>query len=100
MYYGINFLDVNQLYVNMENRNIDISENFGSSAGAFLQFLDSMWMERVLSYLIQMNCPAIPVHDSIVCPVEFIDKVVKAMTLAYEQSFGDSYNLKLKIKHN
>ena len=100
MYYGINFIDVNQLYSNMENRNIDISENFGANAGAFLQFLDSMWMERVLSYMIQMNCPAIPVHDSIVCPVEFVDQVCKAMTLAYEQSFGDSYNLKLKIKGN
>lgn len=100
MYYGINFLDVNQLYSNMENRNIDISENFGANAGAFLQFLDSMWMERVLSYMIQMNCPAIPVHDSIVCPVEFVDQVCKAMTLAYEQSFGDAYNLKLKIKRN
>ena len=98
MFFGINFLDVNQLYVNMENRNIGISEHFGSSSGAFLQFLDSMWMERVLSYMIQMNCPAIPVHDSIVCPVKFKDQVIKAMTLAYEQSFGDSYNLKLKIK--
>lgn len=98
MYFGINFLDINQLYANMENRNIAISESFGSNAGAFLQWLDSMWMERVLGYLIQLNIPAIPVHDSIVCPEDCIDNVVKAMTLSYEQSFGDSYNLKLKIK--
>lgn len=98
MYFGINFIDINQLYVNMENRNIAISESFGSNAGAFLQWLDSMWMERVLGYLIQLNIPAIPVHDSIVCPEDCIDNVVKAMTLSYEQSFGDSYNLKLKIK--
>lgn len=100
MYFGINFLDINQLYVNMENRNLAISDSFGSNAGAFLQWLDSMWMERVLGYLIQLNIPAIPVHDSIVCPEDCIDNVVKAMTLAYEQSFGDSYNLKLKIKRS
>ena len=48
--------------------------------------------------MIQQNIPAIPVHDSIVCPEDCVDTVVKAMTLAYEQSFGNSYNLKLKIK--
>lgn len=98
MYFGINFLDINQLYANMANRNLAISESFGSNAGAFLQWLDSTWMERVLSYMIQLNIPAIPVHDSIVCPEDCVDSVVKAMTLSYEQSFGDSYNLKLKIK--
>lgn len=98
MYFGINFLDINQLYANMANRNLAISESFGSNAGAFLQWLDSTWMERVLGYMIQLNIPAIPVHDSIVCPEDCVDSVVKAMTLSYEQSFGDSYNLKLKIK--
>lgn len=98
MYFGINFLDINQLYANMANRNLAISESFGSNAGAFLQWLDSTWMERVLGYMIQLNIPAIPVHDSIVCPEDCVDNVVKAMTLAYEQSFGNSYNLKLKIK--
>lgn len=98
MYFGINFLDINQLYANMANRNLAISESFGSNAGAFLQWLDSTWIERVLGYMIQQNIPAIPVHDSIVCPEDCVDTVVKAMTLAYEQSFGNSYNLKLKIK--
>ena len=98
IYFGINFLDINQLYANMANRNLAISESFGSNAGAFLQWLDSAWMERVLGYMIQQNIPAIPVHDSIVCPEDCADIVVKAMTLAYEQSFGDSYNLKLKVK--
>ena len=98
MYFGINFLDINQLYANMANRNLAISESFGSNAGAFLQWLDSAWMERVLGYMIQQNIPAIPVHDSIVCPEDCADIVVKAMTLAYEQSFGDSCNLKLKVK--
>ena len=98
MYFGVNFIDINQLYANMANRNLAISESFGSNAGAFLQWLDSAWMERVLGYMIQQNIPAIPVHDSIVCPEDCADIVVKAMTLAYEQSFGDSYNLKLKIK--
>lgn len=98
MYFGINFLDINQLYANMANRNLAISESFGSNAGSFLQWLDSAWMERVLGYMIQQNIPAIPVHDSIVCPEDCVDTVVKAMTLAYEQSFGDSYNLKLKVK--
>ena len=98
IYFGINFLDINQLYANMANRNLAISESFGSNAGAFLQWLDSAWMERVLGYMIQQNIPAIPVHDSIVCPEDCADIVVKAMTLAYEQIFGDSYNLKLKVK--
>ena len=98
MYFGVNFIDINQLYANMANRNLAISESFGSNAGAFLQWLDSAWMERVLGYMIQQNIPAIPVHDSIVCPEDCADIVVKAMTLAYEQSFGDSYNLKLKVK--
>ena len=98
MYFGVNFIDINQLYANMANRNLAISESFGSNAGAFLQWLDSAWMERVLGYMIQQNIPAIPVHDSIVCPEDCSDIVVKAMTLAYEQSFGDSYNLKLKVK--
>lgn len=98
MYFGVNFIDINQFYANMANRNLAISESFGSNAGAFLQWLDSAWMERVLGYMIQQNIPAIPVHDSIVCPEDCSDIVVKAMTLAYEQSFGDSYNLKLKVK--
>ena len=98
MYFGVNFIDINQLYANMANRNLAISESFGSNAGAFLQWLDSAWMERVLGYMIQQNIPAIPVHDSIVCPEDCADIVVKAMTLAYEQSFGDSYNLKLNVK--
>ena len=98
MYFGINFLDINQLYANMANRNLAISESFGSNAGAFLQWLDSTWMERVLGYMIQQNIPAIPIHDSIVCPEDCVDTVVKVMTLSYEQSFGDSYNLKLKVK--
>lgn len=98
MYFGVNFIDINQLYANMANRNLAISESFGSNAGAFLQWLDSAWMERVLGYMIQQNIPAIPVHDSIVCPEDCVDTVVKAMTLAYEQSFGNSYNFKLKVK--
>ena len=98
MYYGINELDVNLLYVNMENRNIGISESFGSNQGAIMQFYDSMWMERVLSYIVQADIPAIPIHDSILCPAEHASEVERFMELAYKQSFGDTYNFKVKVK--
>ena len=98
MYYGINELDVNLLYVNMENRNIGISESFGSNQGAIMQFYDSMWMERVLSYIVQADIPAIPIHDSILCPEENASEVERYMELAYKQSFGDTYNFKVKVK--
>ena len=82
----------------MENRNIGISESFGSNQGAIMQFYDSMWMERVLSYIVQADIPAIPIHDSILCPEENASEVERYMELAYKQSFGDTYNFKVKVK--
>jgi len=98
LYFGISDVDINQLYVNMENRNQAIAENFGSNKGSWLQFLDSMWMERVLCYLMQQDIQAIPIHDSILCIEYDVEQVKHYMRLAYKQAFGDDYNLKLKIK--
>ena len=77
---------------------MSISDSFGSNKGLYLQWLDSMWIERVLNYMIQYNIPAIPIHDSVVCPEECAEDVQRYMHLAYKQSFPLPQNLKLKVK--
>lgn len=97
-YYGVSCVNLSELYINMENRNVAICEYFGSGAGSYLQFLDSGWMESVLCYCIQADIPAIPIHDSLVCPKSKASEVERFMRLAFKQSFGDDHNLKIKEK--
>ena len=97
-YYGVSCVNLTELYINMENRNVAICDYFGSGAGAYLQFLDSGWMESVLCYCIQADIPAIPIHDSLVCPKSKALDVERFMRLAFKQSFGDDHNLKIKEK--
>lgn len=97
-FYGLSDINYKELYNNMETRNIAIAEYFGSSSGAYLQFLDSSWMERVLWFAIQEDIPAIPIHDSVLVPVDSVDTMIYYMTLAYKQSFGDTTNFKVTVK--
>lgn len=63
--------------------------------GSKLQFKDSEIMSSCLTKLIALKVPALPVHDSIICPVDCKVLVYDAMMKAYSEHTN---GLKIEVK--
>ena len=59
-----------------------------SGKGAELQYLDSKIMANILDRMTKQNIPALPVHDSVVCPAQHKDFLFQVMIEEYEKVMG------------
>jgi hypothetical protein len=59
-----------------------------SGKGIELQFLDSTIMANILSRMTRENIPALPVHDSVVCPARHEGLLHQLMVEEYEKVMG------------
>jgi hypothetical protein len=64
--------------------------------GLELQNIDSMIMRDVLIKLKNLNIPALPVHDSVICPHSYRRVVEKIMTAVYKLYMG--YDITVETK--
>ena len=71
-----------------EEHHKPIKKFFYSDEGVRLQFLDSEIMHGVLKELVRLKVPALPVHDSVVVPIEWGDLCKQVMGSEYKMAMG------------
>jgi hypothetical protein len=59
-----------------------------SGKGLELQYLDSKIMANILDRMMKQNIPALPVHDSVICPARYENFLRQIMTEEYEKVMG------------
>ena len=65
-----------------------IKEFFHKGKGLGLQYLDSTIMANILDRMTKKNIPALPVHDSVICPARYEGFLRQVMTEEYEKVMG------------
>ena len=65
-----------------------IKEHFLKGKGLELQYLDSTIMANILDRLTKQNIPALPVHDSVICPAQHEDFLRQIMIEEYQKVMG------------
>jgi hypothetical protein len=65
-----------------------IKEYFLKGKGLELQYLDSTIMANILDRLTKQNIPALPVHDSVICPAQHEDFLRQVMIEEYQKIMG------------
>jgi hypothetical protein len=77
------------LYSNLVDRFADyherINQFFFKSRGLELQYQDSTIMANILDRLTKQNIPALPVHDSVICPAQHDDFLRQVMIEEYQK---------------
>ena len=66
----------------------DIADDIASGKGIKLQNLDSRIADAILTNLMALNIPALPVHDSFVVPQKYEEKLKQQMVNEYEKILG------------
>lgn len=59
-----------------------------SGKGLELQYKDSIIMASILERMTRRGIPALPVHDSVICPAKDEDYLRQVMTEEYEKVMG------------
>jgi len=65
-----------------------IKDYFFSGEGLKLQYLDSKIMANILDRMMKQGIPALPVHDSVICPVRHKDFLRQVMIEEYVNVMG------------
>ena len=71
-----------------EQHHEPIREFFLSGQGLELQYLDSTIMANILSRMTSENIPALPVHDSVICPARHEGFLRQVMVEEYHKVMG------------
>jgi hypothetical protein len=79
---------VRQLIADFEAAHPAIADDFFSGCGLKLQYRDSMIMEDILKHFVSKEVPVIPVHDSLIVPVSYVDETRNVMMDAYKRNIG------------
>ncbi|WP_020585587.1 hypothetical protein [Desulfobacter curvatus] len=66
----------------------DIADDIASGKGIVLQNIDSRIADAILTNLMALNIPALPVHDSFVVPQQYENLLRKQMVDEYENILG------------
>lgn len=83
---------------NMKDHNMMIRDYFHRGVGIRLQYRDSTFMEKLLTFCVQNDIVVSPVHDSVVCKKKDVDKVVGYMERAFEETFGSLVNFRYTVE--
>ena len=65
-----------------------IKEYFLKGKGLELQYLDSTIMANILDRMTKQGIPALPVHDSVICPAQHEDFLRQVMIEEYQKVMG------------
>ncbi|MEE9122017.1 MAG: hypothetical protein V3U56_12135 [Syntrophobacteria bacterium] len=65
-----------------------IAEDFCSGCGPKLQYRDSLIMEDLLKHFVGKGVPIIPVHDSLIVSVSYVDEARQVMKKVYKNHLG------------
>jgi hypothetical protein len=65
-----------------------IAEDFCSGCGPNLQYRDSLIMEDLLKHFVGKGVPIIPVHDSLIVSVSYVDEARQVMKKVYKNHLG------------
>ena len=68
-----------------ENFHEPIKEYFLGGKSLELQYLDSIIMANILDRLTKKSIPALPVHDSVICPAQHEDFLRQVMIEEYHK---------------
>jgi len=71
-----------------ENYHERIKEYFFEGKGLDLQYLDSTIMANILDRLTKQSIPALPVHDSVICPARHENFLRQVMIEEYQKVMG------------
>jgi hypothetical protein len=71
-----------------ENFHEPIKEYFLGGKGLELQYLDSTIMANILDRMTKQGIPALPVHDSVICPAQHEDFLRQVMIEEYQKVMG------------
>jgi hypothetical protein len=82
------FYRYNELVDSFEQYHEPIKQFFYTKKGRELQYLDSTIMANILSRMTRENIPALPVHDSVICPAKNEEILRQVMTEEYEKVMG------------
>jgi hypothetical protein len=82
----------------IEKRHQPIGGAFCSDAGVRLMRMDSELILRALKAANDDGIPALPVHDALIAPAQFIDRVAEKMLEAFETEIGRANPCQIKIK--
>lgn len=93
---GVSSVKVMEAIDSMMELHSDISIAFGKDLS--LQYKDSLFMYRVLTYCLQESLPVIPIHDSVLCQQRSKERVAEIMRESFKDVFGTDENFYLKIK--
>ncbi|WP_020587114.1 hypothetical protein [Desulfobacter curvatus] len=78
----------------------DISDDIASGKGIELQNIDSRIADAILTNLMALNIPALPVHDSFIVPQQYEGKLRQQMKDEYEKILGFEPGITKKDKRN
>ena len=73
---------------NFEDYHQPIKQFLLSGKGLELQYLDSRIMAKILARMTKRSIPALPVHDSIICPARYEGFLHQIMMDEYEKEIG------------
>lgn len=78
----------------------DIDDDIASGKGIELQNIDSGIADAILTNLMALNIPALPVHDSFIVPQQYEEKLRQQMSDEYKKILGFEPGITKKDKRN
>jgi hypothetical protein len=90
--------EASQLIGAIKKRHQPIRDAFCSDAGVRLMRIDSELILGALGSLNDDGIPALPVHDALMAPAEFIDRVAEKMAESFARTVGRANACNIKIK--
>ena len=82
------FYRYSALVDSFEQHHEQIRQFFYTKKGRELQYQDSIIMANILCRITKQNIPALPVHDSVICPVQHEEFLRQLMIEEYEKVMG------------
>ena len=87
-----------RILASIERRHEPIRRAFCSDAGMRLMRIDSELILRALKAANDNGIPALPVHDALIAPAQFINQVAEIMVEAFTTVIGRVNSCQIKIK--
>lgn len=80
--------DIKKVISDFREHHAPISKYLCTGAGYHLMYQDSCIAEHVLKEMFEQRIPVLPVHDSFICPKQYADTLIDAMTAGYRHVTG------------
>ena len=91
---GVDYDKAEEYIAKAKQRHAPIASHFGKGEGLTLQNKDAAIMLDILAKLMAKRIPALPVHDSVIVPINAEAKAIEAMMDAYREAVGGDARIK------